>query len=291
LIYKKYYIITKYNLSRFLYYIITYMCYSYTFILYNYLRTKLKMLNQYCKLLNVSRNTFYVHKRENRLILHLLEKYFTDEELEEFLKDGKIKKFDEIDFLQKNIIESSRIKYLKSFILLNPYHSLSSSHNSFISFYFDFLMKLKDDKNDKSYFFIENDFYHYDIQLLLNQHLLNRSINKTQDDMLDKFKAELLTTKKENEELCKDMKLDLTPDELEKETIEDVKNELAFPIIHDYYNLHKHFVIFKDWDLNMMFFLNKCLESDFEILIDDNDEKKYQEEALYHIEKYKALVG
>lgn len=42
------------------------------------------------KLMNFSRNTYYVWKREGRPIISLLEKYFTKEELEEFLQTGKI---------------------------------------------------------------------------------------------------------------------------------------------------------------------------------------------------------
>lgn len=53
------------------------------------------MQEQYCKLLDVSRNTYYVHKREDRKILSLLEKYFTESDLEEFLQTGKIEKLED----------------------------------------------------------------------------------------------------------------------------------------------------------------------------------------------------
>lgn len=48
-------------------------------------------------LMQFSRNTYYVWKRENRPIVFLLEKYFTKEELEEFLETGRVRKYDNID--------------------------------------------------------------------------------------------------------------------------------------------------------------------------------------------------
>lgn len=47
-------------------------------------------------LMQFSRNTYYVWKRENRPIISLLEKYFTKENLEEFLQSGKIDKFENL---------------------------------------------------------------------------------------------------------------------------------------------------------------------------------------------------
>ncbi len=52
------------------------------------------MQEEYCKLLNVSRNTYYVHKRENRPIVSLIEKYFTEDDLQEFLETGSVSKYD-----------------------------------------------------------------------------------------------------------------------------------------------------------------------------------------------------
>ena len=46
------------------------------------------------KLCSFSRNSYYVWKREGRPIIQLLEKYFSDEELEEFLQNGSIATLD-----------------------------------------------------------------------------------------------------------------------------------------------------------------------------------------------------
>lgn len=44
-------------------------------------------------------STFYTWKKQNRPIIKLIEKYFTNEELEEFLSTGKIDKFENINYL------------------------------------------------------------------------------------------------------------------------------------------------------------------------------------------------
>ena len=41
-----------------------------------------------------SRNTYYVWKREGRPIIELMEKYFSTQDLEEFIQTRKISRFD-----------------------------------------------------------------------------------------------------------------------------------------------------------------------------------------------------
>lgn len=55
------------------------------------------MLSEYCQLLKVSRNTYFVHKREQRPIVLFLEKYFSKEDLEEYLTTGKVSRLDSIE--------------------------------------------------------------------------------------------------------------------------------------------------------------------------------------------------
>lgn len=93
------------------------------------------MQEEYCKLLNVSRNTYYVHKRENRPIVSLIEKYFTEDDLQEFLETEKISRLEntskyinKIDLLKSlnidNAIFSAKDKlqnYEKSWMDWNLY--------------------------------------------------------------------------------------------------------------------------------------------------------------------------
>lgn len=46
------------------------------------------------KLFSTSEGTYYKWKRENRPIINLLEKYFTKEDIEEFLEFNSIEKFE-----------------------------------------------------------------------------------------------------------------------------------------------------------------------------------------------------
>lgn len=56
------------------------------------------------KLLDVSDKTFYNWKKEKRPIIRLFEKYFTKEDLEEFLETEKITKFESQITNEKNKI-------------------------------------------------------------------------------------------------------------------------------------------------------------------------------------------
>lgn len=76
------------------------------------------MQEEYCRLLDVSRNTYYAHKRENRPIIALLEKYFSKKDLEEFLETGKISK------LENNTGYTRDIDILKSLVTKDAIYSV-----------------------------------------------------------------------------------------------------------------------------------------------------------------------
>lgn len=52
------------------------------------------MLKAIAKILDVTLKSVYNYQKENRPIISFLEKYFTKEELEEFLNTGKIEKLE-----------------------------------------------------------------------------------------------------------------------------------------------------------------------------------------------------
>lgn len=67
----------------------------------------------YSKLLNISEKSYYRWKAKDHIFLiKLLEKYFLDEEIEEFLLTGKIQKFD--FFLNNNYLVDKSIKLYDS---------------------------------------------------------------------------------------------------------------------------------------------------------------------------------
>ncbi len=61
------------------------------------------------KLLDVSDKTFYNWRKEKRPIIKLFEKYFTKEDLEEFLETEKISKFESQITNEKNRIILDKI--------------------------------------------------------------------------------------------------------------------------------------------------------------------------------------
>ena len=82
-----------------------------------------------CKLFNFTKSTFYNWKKENRQVIKLLEKYFTDNDLEEFIKTGEIKLFD----IQNNV------KYEANHIsdkFFREHYSQKIKHTEFIEFIF-----------------------------------------------------------------------------------------------------------------------------------------------------------
>jgi len=80
------------------------------------------------KLFDFNSSTYYRWKKEGRPIIALLEKYFTKEDLIEFLETGKILKFENLN-LSDNYINSLLDRWLK------PYDSLV--FEKILYFYFD----------------------------------------------------------------------------------------------------------------------------------------------------------
>jgi len=95
--------------------------------------------SQIIKLMKYSRNTYYVWKREKRPIISLLEKYFSENDIKEFLDTGKVSKFEKGNFLLKEIYEKKKVAYLDLFHI----KSLRNCNTDFQIFYFKFLRELK----------------------------------------------------------------------------------------------------------------------------------------------------
>jgi len=70
------------------------------------------------KLLEVSPKTVYNYEKENRQIIRLLKKYFTDKDIIEFLETGKISKCEDIAFVQEEA------KLLEKHLIDHAYYSL-----------------------------------------------------------------------------------------------------------------------------------------------------------------------
>lgn len=83
-------------------------------------------------------------KKENRPIINLLEKYFTKEELEEFLMSGKISKFEFQNELNSNLLSFSIEIQKKLQNRLKNFDDNSASWDDFDTYISTFVAQAKD---------------------------------------------------------------------------------------------------------------------------------------------------
>lgn len=94
------------------------------------------------KLIGNTERTIFTWKKEGRPIIELFEKYFTKDDLEEFLRYGRIQKFKSLSDY-KAVVED-KINQYQAFFFNEPNNgSLYNFDNSFISLYFKFLVSIK----------------------------------------------------------------------------------------------------------------------------------------------------
>lgn len=81
------------------------------------------MINTICNIMAISRSAYFKFKKEERPVIALLEKYFSKEELEEFLHNGKIERFEQFNNMNAQHVESfkSQLNVNTSIDLLADY--------------------------------------------------------------------------------------------------------------------------------------------------------------------------
>mgnify|MGYP001770902608 CR=1 FL=1 len=89
------------------------------------------------KLFDYNATTYYAWRKQSRPIIRLIEKYFSDEEIQEFLDTGSVKKLEENDFSDYLLLESSKsvnkIKHLfpkKAKVLFEKLDELSKEYEN-----------------------------------------------------------------------------------------------------------------------------------------------------------------
>jgi len=97
------------------------------------------MYKQISALIGNNEKTIYRWKKENRLIIHLLEKYFTEENLEEFLATQKIEKFEKFEKIQNKVINANANRYINTFLQKTQSNTFKFANPYFFDFYFSFL--------------------------------------------------------------------------------------------------------------------------------------------------------
>ena len=88
------------------------------------------------ELFSTAEGTYYKWKKEQRPIIALLEKYFTREDLEEFIQTGKIMKFEFVEEF-KMLLLGSKLDYME---FIYKYLKHSNEFDFFTDFYYRFLV-------------------------------------------------------------------------------------------------------------------------------------------------------
>lgn len=230
------------------------------------------------ELMCFSRNTFYVWKREERPIISLIEKYFSNEDLKEFLETGGIKKFENIKFITDNYVAKSQAFYVNSFKESQSLLSEPHVNYKFKDFYFNFLA----DFGKINFPFNINIL---GIQSLLTQYLYqyqtqkikeNLKINKINEKLEDlKFKIDEAITYSDGEEK---EELKKFKENFQDETQKDEIVENIFSVNErNFEGLMLHFFTFNTWNDDMYYFLELVKKDEFDYFINSkNDELLYQ---------------
>ena len=124
------------------------------------------MYKTIAKLVGNTERTIFAWKKEQRPIINLLEKYFSKQELEEFLSTGKITKLEKNELANK-LFSNIDYEFVENFLLegypkLKPFYYLFlDSNNDYLS-----LHKLNDRKIFK--LFKEEKLDYYDVEKYLS---------------------------------------------------------------------------------------------------------------------------
>lgn len=86
------------------------------------------MIQKIVKLMGFSKNTYFNWQKENRPIISLVKKYFSEEEIDEFLKSNQIKKFELInnftyEELANLIHQNSKIDNIRLYEIIDFFKS------------------------------------------------------------------------------------------------------------------------------------------------------------------------
>jgi len=244
-----------------------------------------------CEILDISTRSYSNFSKQKRLIIHLLEKYFTKEDLQEFIEFGKINKFENNDSIQEYFIETNKNKYIQSFKSTSP--SLRSIYEESIKdFYFYFLTNLKNKKNffsSTDYEYESNFIEKYDFNKALSDYIFK---NQEKEFEKDNFDKRLLYVKEKiekehtnfvkftdenfsNEDNAKSKTDNFNFDE-EKEKQNLIK-EIIEHSQKQFEHIYNHLSFIQYWDNDMYFFINYLIKTDFELFINSNND-----ELLYH---------
>ena len=199
------------------------------------------------KLLEISENSYFRWKKKDHVkLINLIEKYFTLEQLQEFIDTNRILSFENKDYIQTYFRNNNKMKYLEYFKDFNLSLKKSKLDLELIEFYFNFLIDFKNNK---------------DFNKKLNKFVLNKQMNDVIQDIINNLPVKTLNVKN-------------TSEDLKQKTVDNSIN--TFDYIHN--NLH----FINDWDQDMNLFIYFLIQNDFELFLNsDNGELLYH--AIYFL--------
>lgn len=231
------------------------------------------------KLCQISENSYFRwKKKDHSKLIDLIETYFTDEDINEYMETNKIKKFDNIIHVIDDYLTKNKSFYINSFKESLSLLQQPSMHNEFRDFYFKFLA----DFGKIDFPFKINVL---GIQSLLTHYLYQYQTQKIKENIkLDKINEKLKDLKSEIDEAInssngekkkelKEFKNNLQQETLKEEIIEDIfsNNERSFE------GIMLHFFTFNSWNNDMYYFLELVKKDEFDYFINSkNDELLYQ---------------
>ena len=187
-------------------------------------------------LIGNTERTIFAWKREKRPIIKLFEKYFTKNDLEEFLEYGKIQKFESLSTYNK-IVEKNIFTYLSFFFNGTYANSLKSFNSFFMDLYFRFLIS------------VELRDYQYSLkdrllQIFHNTELSEYELKKGSFYIKDMFESDFFAVLKDLHPLFykKDLFILIEIFETMNLSSEEQKNKFNEALSHFiYFNLYKRY--------------------------------------------------
>ncbi len=251
------------------------------------------------KILEISENSYFRWKKKDHVkLITLIEKYFTSDELKEFLDTNRILNFENINYIQNSFIVENKNRYVLDFRNINLLFKNINLDYYISDFYFYFLSNLK----NKTNFFSSTDYEYessyvekYDFSKALSDYIFEKQSIELQNDNFEKslieIKNELERIHKADIESIESIEKYFKKDNENNATLSTFKNfnfdekkerqNLTQKIIDNSKNkfehIYKNLYFIQNWDNDMYFFISYLIKTNFELFINLNDK-----ELLFH---------
>lgn len=140
--------------------------------------------------MSISRSAYFKYKKEERPVVSLLEKYFSQDELEEFLETGRIKKYDMLNALSETELKD-KSDSKDSLLLLEDYANYSLEEKLKELFHIFGIP-------DVTKYFPKKIFIKILLELHKEEHLTNKNTKEMLIERLKGYKTSLIKLEHRN---------------------------------------------------------------------------------------------